>query len=137
MSAVSGLCGMPIRARGGVYWLPATSADKWRALAAALSALRASSGRALLYSVTTVGDADTVKAISDSFIREADAEVARVEADIGTVGKRAAATRATRMAELAAMADYYARVLGVALDAVRARIDAVGAKAGAAALDAI
>lgn len=131
------LVGTPVRPRGGVYWVPAQNADRWRALGSALEELPAGNGRASLYAVTTVGDADTVKAIASAFVREADAEVDALREELPEIGKRAATNRAKRLAELSAIADYYAQVLGASLDAVRQRIEVVGAQAGAAALDAI
>lgn len=134
--AVTHLSGTPVRTRGGVYWLPADSADKWRALGAALSASGAG-GQAALYTVTTVGDADTVDAIVAAFSREVLAEAEEVHEGLATAGQRAAQNKARRMGELVSLADYYERVLGRSLALVRARIEQVGAAAGAAALDAI
>lgn len=135
--AIVALSGTPVRARGGVYWLPGPSAAKWSELGKVLGTITIGQGRAALYSVTTVGDADTVRAISAAFTRQADAAVAAVSEALPTTGKRAAANRAAELQELSALADYYATVLGTSLAEVRARIDIVAAQAGAAAVDAL
>lgn len=134
-SAVAALSGTPIRSRGGVYWLPGQSATKWRALGSALSAMPSSLGAALCYSVTTVGDADTIRAISDAFSREAADIVESVEEDIGRgMSQRALQTRARKMHELAMRAEHYEEVLGASLAAIRQRVETVAASAGQAAI---
>lgn len=124
-----------LRPDGGVYWLPAAELARWRALVAGVEA--AAPG-ARCYVVVTQGDADTVRCVSDSFVREAEAALADVRAELeaGEVGARAAQSRARRLIDLAATAEAYETALGSSLLAIRQRLEALGAEAAAAALTA-
>jgi hypothetical protein len=134
-AAVSTLHGTPVRSRGGVYWVPGPKATTWRALAKALADLPTKSGNAILYSVTTVGDADTVRAIADAITREADDEVAALEKELeGGVSSRVAGNRAKKMTALAMRIEQYEEVLGASLEAIRQRVAVIGAEAGQAAI---
>jgi hypothetical protein len=133
-SAISTLHGTPVRSRGGVYWVPGQKAATWRALATELAALSNTGGIAALYSVTTVGDADTIKAISAAFSREADSLVASVTEDLKDASPRVAQNRARKMHELAMLAEHYEEVLGASLKEIRERIEVVAAEAGQAAI---
>jgi hypothetical protein len=125
VEACAALGGIPLRTSGGVYWLPASAADDWRRLAAGIEAASASR-TARCYAVTTGGDPESVRAIAESFVREADALVAEAgaELDAGGVSGRVATARAARLADLVAQAANYEKNLATSLAEVRARIEA-------------
>jgi hypothetical protein len=123
VAACASLGGIALRRSGGVYWLPEGAADDWRRLAKGIEAASAG-GRARCYAVTTGGDPESVRAIAESFVREADALVADAgaELDAGGVSGRVATTRAARLADLVALAESYEATLSTSLADVRARI---------------
>lgn len=139
--ALVGACermgGVALRRAGGVYWLPESATGRWETLAKGIEASSAG-GRARCYSVKTSGDPESVRAIADAFVREADALVASVEADMADgVSGRAALTRAAKMADLHALAEEYEKTLGIALAAVKGRVETAQGKAARTALDAL
>jgi hypothetical protein len=138
VEACEALGGVPLRKSGGVYWLPAFAVAQWAALAKGVEAASAS-GRARCYSVRTSGDPDSVRAIADSFVREAEALAAAVEEEIvtGEATGKAALNRAAKMADLMALAEKYEDVLGTALTAVKTRIEATQSRAADTALLAL
>ena len=138
VEACAALGGVPLRKSGGVYWLPSFAGSQWSTLAKGVEAASAA-GSARCYSVRTSGDPDSVRAIADSFVREADALAAAVEEEIvtGEVTGRAALNRAAKMADLMALAEKYEGVLGASLAAVKARIEATQGRAADTALLAL
>jgi len=119
-------CGISLRTKGGIYWLPADAVESWHKLGAAIEKATVRHGAASCFSVTTVGDSHTVRTITSSFVREADAMVAEVEAELnnGEVATGAAASKRARdMAELVAMAERYEEILGASLADLKTRIE--------------
>jgi len=125
VAACAGLGGIALRRSGGVYWLPASAADDWRRLAKGVEAASAG-GTARCYAVSTGGDPESVRAIAESFVREADALVAEsaAELDAGNVSGRVATARAARLADLVAQAEQYEKTLATSLADVKARVTA-------------
>jgi hypothetical protein len=138
VAACESMGGVAMRRSGGVYWLPESARGKWETLAKGIEAASAG-GRARCYSVQTSGDPESVRAIADSFTREADALAAAVEEEVlaGDLFGRSALTRAAKMADLFALAEEYERTLGIALAAVKERVEKAQSKAAHTALDAL
>ncbi len=129
-----GMQAVPLRAVGGIYWLPVDTAEKWRKLAAGIEAARIS-GYAKCWSITTVGDVESVRAVADAFVREMESEIASAEkaildGDLNSDKLRDLADRLTGCGELG---DKFSGILGTSLEAITNRLDDVRVRAAQAA----
>ena len=125
----SSMGGIALRRAGGVYWLPAGSDGRWRTLAAAIEAA-SGTGLAKCWSITTTGDAESVRAVADAFVREMEREIKETE-DMFLAGAepKALKKRAESMMSLQDLADLYESVLDTSLSAIRERLDDVRVRA--------
>jgi hypothetical protein len=124
-----------LRDMGGIYFIPYATVDRWQRI---ITAIRSVSGH-FFAEVPALKSEEAVAAILDAITREAEAEAALLEEDLGTpdaVGERALKTRASRCAEVTEKVLAYEALLDVKLDALRGRLDGLKANLAAAALAA-
>jgi len=129
MSAIS------LRDTGGVYFVPRKGMEFWRSVVRALQA--ASQHR--LFKLPAMKNAEVVEAVIDAVTAEAEAEAAVMEAELAkegddALGARALTGRATRCEAVLAKVSTYEVLLGVKLDALRARMETLKADLATAAL---
>lgn len=132
---VNALCsplmgGTVLRPSGGIYWLPAGSDAKWLTLADQIEK-SALTGAARCWSITTVGDEQSVRAVADAFIREMEAECASAEkALLDGWSKEKLDNLTAKLMEREALAEKYEGILDTALTGIRERLDNVREKVG-------
>lgn len=81
---------VPLRDRGGIYFVPAGTVESFRKVKAALAAV---SGN-VVYEIPAMKSAETIKSIFDAITRDAQAFVDEVEAELNSdMGTRAAKNR--------------------------------------------
>lgn len=128
--------GTALRPAGGVYWLPTGSDGKWRTLAEGIE--RSSrTGTANCWSITTVGDEQSVRAVADAFIREMESACADAEAFIAAgqnLTPERVSTRVGKLMDLGLLAEKYEEILDTRLTAIRERLDDVRVQMGEAAV---
>lgn len=133
---VNALCspvmgGTVLRKAGGIYWLPTGTDGKWRTLAEGIEKA-AMTGAAHCWSITTVGDEQSVRAVADAFIREMEAECASAEALVssGEFTKEKLDNLVAKLMDRGALAEKYEEILDTALTGIRERLDDVRVKVG-------
>lgn len=118
---------VPLREHGGVYFVPRPEVPVWRSMCAALAAC----SQHVISSVPAMRGIDAVEAFIDAAQEEASAEVARLQAELGDteLGARALRTRVARLEKVESKLQRYEMLLGKAVPAVHANIEAVRANA--------
>lgn len=126
-----------LRDTGGVYFIPRETLPVWRKIVAALRTASAT----YVAEIQALKSKDAVDAILDSLEREADTFLGTLEEELKEaaatpdgMGVRAIRTRTAKCEASAAKLDTYEQLLGVKLDKVRARTEALKANLAAAAL---
>lgn len=131
---VRGAQAVRLRDSGGVYFVPEHSAALWSQIG---DVLRLVSGHRV-HELPTLRTGKAVEAILDALTVEAEQasrELAE-ELDTGDLKARALRTRANRCDEMAAKLRSYESLLGVQLDAMRAKVDELNGRVAAAILTA-
>jgi hypothetical protein len=134
-----------LRDTGGVYFVPRQSIEAWRLVVGALSL--ASDRRHNVFQIPAMKNDEAIEAILDAITVEASAEAQAMEDEIvavaaayesgateGTIGKRALAGRANRCASVLSKVASYESLLGVKMDTLRQRLEALQAHVAAVAL---
>jgi len=131
---VQALLGVSLRDAGGIYWLPPQALAKWATVAAVAEA-GAVDGDTKMYTMRTVMDAETIRAVRDGVVAEMNTAVARILEEIngGTLGERALETKQAECMTLKRRLAEYETILGQTLAEVTESI----AQANDAALHAI
>jgi hypothetical protein len=129
-----------LRDTGGVYFVPRTHLDMWRAMVAAI---RKASSHAVL-GMPCMRTDEAIEAITDAIAQEARAEAEALEeelakaqsgdADAPKLGSRALEGRLTKADRVKAKVASYEALLGQKLDALHERLDEVKAKLARARL---
>ena len=115
------LCaGVPLRDRGGLYFIPRDRIGVWRKVAAAVTA----AGPHRCYEIPAMKTAEAVEAILVSVRKETEAAMGEIEAylakgEVSTKGKNAY-TRAAE--EMGQKVEHYAALLGVSLNDMLERL---------------
>ncbi len=111
---------VPLRDRGGFYFVPRFSLDAWRKYVAALGA--AADHR--VYSVPALSSREAVSAVVAAVSREAQEEIAAVETELqaGGLGARALRHRVGLTEAVEGKVSAYAELLGESLDLLTARL---------------
>jgi hypothetical protein len=126
---------VPLRDRGGVYFIPRHNVAEWDRMVAVIKAV---SGHHVA-GIPALQSADAVEAILDAVEAEAEAEVARIEDKLGggELGARALKTQIAHSEAVEAKMSEYESLLGDGrLDRIRERLGALQANLAAAALAA-
>jgi hypothetical protein len=136
--ATSELAALPLKARGGTYFIPDVHVATW---AAWVAALRAAGSGHILHTIRVLGDDDAVAAVLDAVVRESRAAVDALheqldEAD-GTMTSRRLSGREGVVAEWEAKLASYDALLGDKLAAVRDELEEARARIVEAKLKAM
>lgn len=124
-----------LRESGGVYFIPRPSMDFWRK---ATNAVEIASGHRV-FKIPALKNTEAVEAILDSLTEEARREAEAMETELlatgdDALGKRALTTRSRTCEELLGKVASYESLLGVQMDTIRMRIEALKSNVAAAAL---
>jgi len=127
------LGGIPLRPRGGFYWMPENKMSKWEQVAEIVS--NANRGNKS-YALKTTADVETLSAVSDALKAQVTKRLEAVEASLQSddQGKRALASKEKEARELDELMQDYEAVLGEALDDLRERAEEAEAAAALAIL---
>ena len=136
VKACRGLGGIPLRPRGGFYWIPEENMDRWRAVAKV--AEDSHSGNTISVMRTTA-DEESVDAICDALIHEVETNLSQIEEklDSGDLGERALTTQKLEVTQLDAQVRKFEKILGRTLDSLRDHVEVVEAHATMAVLAAV
>jgi hypothetical protein len=113
---LSHLNAVVLRPTGGIYWLPDASLSTWQELADVVQAAGVG-GRNAIYRITHTFDAESVRAVRDAVLAEADREAAEIikDVDSGELGERALKSRAEQADRLKLKVQEYERILNESL----------------------
>jgi hypothetical protein len=131
---VTGLGGVSLRDRGGVYFVPQPVAHVWDKVVRALAAC--SNHR--VHTIPAMRSADAVQAIIAAVTEDTRAACTKIADEIAdpNMGTRALKNREKQTATLLARLDQYEALLGTKLDELRAAIDETRSAVAVAALAA-
>lgn len=131
------LGGVPLRPTGAVYWLPAQAESDWQAISQAVESA-AAHGHMAVYLIRHQFDQDSVRAVRDALISEAEAEAERIEREVMSeeLGARALETRKASANQVIDKLTDYERLLDTTLQGVKSRLETVLGLASVAALRA-
>lgn len=118
---LTALGAVPLRDRGGVYFVPADCTPKFRKVAAALKLC----SKHAVHVVPAMKATDAVEAILSAVEADTRASCDEIAAEMasGKLGKRALEAREEKTVALAARAARYEQILGVSLAGLKASID--------------
>ena len=133
---VRALDAVGLRSRGGFYFVPRTSEGAWGRV---LEALKASThGQVKVYRIPVLAADEALEAVVDAVLLETEAAARTVCAEVelakGSLGKRAAATKAKAMDSALTRVEAYEALLGVSLVAARNAVSMAQGAVVAAAL---
>lgn len=134
LTTVASLLGaVTLRPTGGVYWMPDSSLSTWNRLAGVVQA-SAVDGHNYIYRITHAFDSESIVAVRDALLNEADAHAARIIAEVESneLGERALINRANEADALMAKVEEYERILSQALPTARSIAERAGLAATAA-----
>lgn len=105
-----------LRPSGGFYWMPLRHLTEWQRLVDIVE-VAALSGANRVYRITHAFDAQSIRAVRDALLSEADNEATKIieEVDSGELGERALKNRAVQAQALAKKVEEYERILGESL----------------------
>ena len=126
-----------LRERGGIYFVPRPAVDTWTRVAAALRACSTH----VIYRIPALASDEAAEAVIDAVAAEAEAEAAKIVEDLtfqgdDALGTRALERRADRARVTLDKVQSYEGLLGVKLDALRARLGDLQTSVSAAILAA-
>lgn len=124
-----------LRPNGGTYFVPGTQVDLLRKVERCLKASSAHS----VWEVPALKSSEAVAAILDAVTREAEADAAKLDADVNgdvELGERALAAREAKAGKMLAKIRSYEVLLGAKLDGLREKVEALQASIAASALQA-
>ena len=130
------LDGIPLRPRGGAYWIPDHQADAWENI---VNVVESSRHGNVTWKLRTTTDENTVNAVCDSLITEVEKEIESLTEEIqeGDLGERGIKNREKKAQELDALVSRYEKRLGKTLTQVKEQIAEVEKLAVAALLDSM
>lgn len=109
-AAVHWCSGTPLRPTGGVYFVPASGMDTWRAVAGLVEGLLKD---AKVYNLTLYHDPDSIRTVLDGVQEEiaSEVEAVRIELQENKLGKRALGSRVGLVEQLLEKAKNYEALL--------------------------
>tara|TARA_R110000824_G_scaffold237484_3_gene426248 strand:- start:13 stop:849 length:837 start_codon:yes stop_codon:yes gene_type:complete len=138
VDACKGLSGIPLRPRGGMYWLPEDVLGKWEEVVSVVEA--ADSGNRC-WRMKTTTDQETVDAVCDSLVIEVEKQLEGVmealTSEESILGKRALKTKSNTALELKELVAQYEGILSRTLSDLSEKADGVQSAVGLALLQAI
>lgn len=123
---------LSLRPSGGFYFIPRTSLQRWRKIVRALH----QTTPFRVFEIPAMPADETVDAVVDAMLREANAEIEQVQADVqgGELGAKALTTRARRCEAMAQKVERYETLLDRRLEDISDKLEMVRAASVAAAL---
>jgi len=136
VKACNGLSGIPLRPRGGFYWIPNSKADEWESIVNVIEQANPSNR---VWRMKTTTDNETVDAVCDSLVIEVEKQLENLSESILTedLGKRALKTKETNALELKALVSEYEQILGKTLTKLQEKAEEVHASASVALLQCL
>jgi len=127
VKAMNQMGGIPLRANGGVYWLPASQMARWEKLADCIERAAIVRDSSRVYLMQTGTDAKTFRLIRDRIIAETSTAVAALEEELKSakLGERALQSRVQQADDLRKRLNEYSTVLGGGLDDIAAKLETV------------
>ena len=109
------LKGTALRPKGGVYWIPDESLDQWQRVVAAVEECGQNTQA---YTMTTLMDAEAVRAVRDAVCREVTEAAEALKRDIaeGDLGEKALESRVSQAKSLHDRIEEYTEILGETTD---------------------
>ena len=125
--------GIPLRPRGGFYWMPEGKMGKWAQVAEIVAGANRGNKS---YALKTTADVETLSAVSDALKAQVTKRLEAVEASLQSddSGRRALASKEKEARALDELMQDYEAVLGEALDDLRDRAEEAEAAAAMAIL---
>jgi len=116
----AGLRAVSLRESGGFYFVPKSGVEKWKKIKTALTSCSAY----VLSEIPAMHSAEAIAAVLEAFSREASVAVAEMTNELvaGTLGNRGNANRLRACDDITAKLVSYEELLGVKLDAPKARV---------------
>lgn len=126
--------GVAMRDRGGIYYVPPGKLAEWDSMTSALR--KVSNHR--IFKIPAMTSKSAVEAILDAIAQEAEADAAKMEAELlsDELGGRALASRVAKTEALEAKVSRYESLLGEKLDVLRDRLEGLRANLTVAILKA-
>lgn len=130
------LKGIPLRNRGGLYWIPETNRSRWEEI---VRVVEQSNIRNTTHLLKTTTDRKTLDAVCDSLVYQVTQKLGDLETSLeeGELGKRALRTREREAQELDDLMQTYEKILGKTLTSLRDRASDVESAASMALLEAM
>jgi hypothetical protein len=118
-SKLEGLGALPLRERGGIYFVPSDVAGKWSKLMRAVDASRAGK----IHTVPAMRSEEAVEAILSALEAEVSGAIAALDTELASdeLGPRALATREREALAMLDKIDRYGKLLGTNLDSLRSQ----------------
>lgn len=115
--------GVTLRESGGLYYLPDSVVNTFRALANVVEGAACGESKNVVYSVRTVLDGQSVRAVRDAIVKEINETTAEIITEVsGNMGPDALERRKQRAIALHEKITMYEEVLGVALDVLHGSV---------------
>jgi hypothetical protein len=113
VACINELAGVSLRPSGGFYWMPDSALPLWNQIVDVVQR----AGKNSVYQITHSFDSDSIRAVRDAILAEAEKEAADILTDVesGKLGERALKTRAADAENLQRKVEEYERLLGEAL----------------------
>ena len=130
------ISGIPLRPRGGMYWIPKASVESWDKIVAVVE--NANRGNKT-WKMKTSTDPESIQAVCDSLMIQVENQLATMEEELqgGELGKRALETREQAAKNLDSLCKTYEGILSLTLEDLRGRVQSVETAACNAILDAM
>lgn len=125
-----------LRPRGGLYWLPETSSQRWAAVAQLVEGAALAGKQNSIYALRHRMDADAVRAVRDAICNETLTAVGRLKEEVfsGELGPRAMKTRGEELVDIRRKVKAYEALLGQGLEDLTAGLEAAETSLAAASL---
>lgn len=138
VDACARLSGIPMRPRGGMYWMPEESLGRWEEI---VSVVKNAQHKNRCWKTKTTTDQETVDAVCDSLIieveKQLDGVMEALTSEENVLGKRALKTKANTALELKNLVAQYEGILSRTLTDLSEKADKVQSATGLALLQAI
>ena len=136
VNACRELKGIPLRPRGGFYWIPEANKARWEQI---VGVVEKSNIANTTYCMKTTTDKTTLDAVCDSLVAQVENKLSQLETDLedGELGKRGLRTREKEAQELDDLVGTYEGILGKTLTSLRERAEEVESAASIAILEAM
>ncbi len=136
VKACVGLSGIPLRPRGGAYWIPNAKADQWEDVVRVIEEANPSNR---VFKVRTSTDPDSVDTVCHSLVTEVEKQLENLSESLHTedLGKRALQTKVSSAMGLKTLVSEYEEILGKTLTKLQQKAEEVHASASVALIQCL